>query len=381
MEQLAYQDHQYTLHRFPLKTDDRLRAWDAADEYLLKYIDEAELKLATGEVLLLNDSFGALGVGLHPWQPVSWGDSHLARLALTHNLHENHLTELTPTFVQSDEAPEGLFSVVLIKLPKSLAFFEDQLLRLRAVLAPGAQVITGGMIKHTPKRAYQLLAEIIGETVTTQGWKKSRLAHSRFEVRDNLAPCLPPTTYTLPGSELALQNLPNVFSREKPDVGTRLLLKNLPNGKERFDAVDLGCGNGILAVALAQACPQVQILGVDESYQAVASARANAEALEPGGDRLSFKAADGLNDEAEGSRDLVVCNPPFHQGQVTGDLPAWAMFAQARRVLRPGGELLVVGNRHLGYHAKLKRLFATVELMAWDDKFVVLSATKSNNRV
>ena len=52
------------------------------------------------------------------------------------------------------------------------------------------------------------------------------------------------------------------------------------------------------------------------------------------------------------------------------------MFSGARRVLRPGGELWVIGNRHLGYHATLRRVFGTCELVAGDPKFVVLRAVK-----
>ncbi len=379
MEQLAHQGHHYALRRFPLKKGDRLRAWDAADEYLLHDLDETDQGELSGRTLLVNDTFGALGVALHDRHPVSWGDSFLAWQALRYNLYENRLAEPEPIFVPSDEDPAGPFDLVLLKLPRSLAFLEDQLLRLRRVLAPNAQVLAGGMIRHTPMRAYRLLEEIIGATVTSQGWKKARLAHSRFEDRTGLADHVPATTYTLPGTEVELCNLPNVFSREKPDVGTRLLLANLPKNDEEIEAVDLGCGNGILAVALARTCPQAQILGVDESFQAVASARLSAATLEADGQRLTFLAGDGLAAEPAQSRDVVVCNPPFHQGQVTGDLPAWAMFSQAHRVLRPGGELRVVGNRHLGYHAKLKRLFDRVEVVASDARFVVLSATKSNN--
>jgi len=377
MEQLAHHDHLYTLRRFPLKKDDRLRAWDAADEYLLRHLDDQELAAPPGATLLVNDTFGALGVTLHDRNPVSWGDSFLGQQALRYNLYENRLAAEAATFVSSDQVPTGVFAVALIKLPKSLAFFEDQLLRMRQVLAPGAQVITGGMIKHTPSRAYRLLAEIIGPTTTSLGWKKARLAHSRCEPKPDLPAGLAPATYALPGTEVRLRSLANVFSREKPDVGTRLLLDHLPRVAGELAAVDLGCGNGILAVALARTCPQAQILGVDESYQAVASARLNAEALGNDGQRLRFRAADGLADEPAQSRDLVVCNPPFHQGQTTGDLPAWTMFSQAHRVLRPGGELRVVGNRNLGYHAKLQRLFDRVDPVASDTRFVVLSAIKS----
>ena len=77
-----------------------------------------------------------------------------------------------------------------------------------------------------------------------------------------------------------------------------------------------------------------------------------------------------------GSVDLVLNNPPFHSHQATTDATAQRMFADARRALRPGGELWVVGNRHLGYHVTLRRLFGNSRLVASDPKFVVLKAVK-----
>jgi 16S rRNA G1207 methylase RsmC len=69
-------------------------------------------------------------------------------------------------------------------------------------------------------------------------------------------------------------------------------------------------------------------------------------------------------------------NPPFHQQHSNGDAIAWNMFKDARRVLIGGGELWVVGNRHLGYHAKLKKLFGNCETLAANKKYVILKATK-----
>jgi len=376
MQRLVHHEHAYRLRRFPLKKDDRLRAWDAADEYLLRYLDTESLSAPAGEVLLVNDGFGALGVVLHELAPVSWSDSYLARQALQYNLYENRLDGALMDFVPADQDPAGPFSLVLLKFPKSLAFLADQLQRLRPLLRPESLVLTGGMIKHTPKRVYQLLERIIGPTTTTLGWKKARLGISRLAERPDLDLVSSLATYRMPGSDLLLRNLPNVFSRERPDAGTRLLLAHLPQTAGELAAIDLGCGNGILAVALAGTCPQARILCADESYQAVASARLNIALLDDQTDRFSFTVGDGLDQEPCSSRDLVICNPPFHQGQTMGDLPAWTMFAQAERVLRPGGELRIVGNRHLGYHAKLKRLFKQVDLVASDERFVVLSALK-----
>jgi len=72
----------------------------------------------------------------------------------------------------------------------------------------------------------------------------------------------------------------------------------------------------------------------------------------------------------------VLCNPPFHQQQVVGDFLARRMFKQAHAALRHGGELWMVGNRHLGYHVTLKRLFREVSQAGATPKFVILRARK-----
>jgi 16S rRNA (guanine1207-N2)-methyltransferase len=53
------------------------------------------------------------------------------------------------------------------------------------------------------------------------------------------------------------------------------------------------------------------------------------------------------------------------------------MFTGAKRVLAPGGELWVVGNRHLEYFDKLKRAFGNSQVMASTSKFLVIRAVVS----
>ncbi|HOX25472.1 MAG TPA: methyltransferase [Candidatus Krumholzibacteria bacterium] len=371
MERLHYNGRDYRLERRPPVRDQALRAWDAADEYLL-----AELPAPAGRTLLVNDAFGALAVALCDRRPVLWSDSHLARLALRDNLARNGLSPDAVAFVPADEAPAGPFDVVAAKFPKSLAFWEDMLLRLRPLLHDGSQVLAGGMIKHTPARAYRLMETILGETRTSLGRKKARLAVARLDPDRALPDRLADTEYPLPGTDLTLRNGPNVFAREHLDVGTRCLLAHLPAAAGELRAADLGCGNGAVSLALAARNPRAEILGVDESYQAVACARANAEraGLDPA--RVAFAVGDGLEDTAADSLDLVVVNPPFHQAQALGDVVAWSMFMHARRTLCDGGRLLVVGNRHLGYGAKLARLFGNCRTLATEPKFVVLEAVR-----
>jgi len=371
MDRLHFNGREYALERRPPTPDQALRAWDSADEYLLR-----ELPAGSGRLLVVNDAFGALAVALHDREPVVWSDSHLGRLALGENLARNGAPASAVAFVPADVEPAGPFDLVLMKIPKSLAFWEDTLLRMRPLLHDASQVFAGGMIKHTPARAWELMATILGETRTSLGWKKARLGFARFDPDRNPPPRLTDTEYELPGTGLVLRNAPNVFAREHLDLGTRCLLPYLPAGPTPLRAVDLGCGNGALSLALAARNPRAEVLGVDESYQAVACARANAERAGFSRDRLEFAVADGLADTAPDSVDLVVLNPPFHQAQALGDQVAWSLFQHARRTLRDQGRLLVVGNRHLGYEAKLARLFGGCRTVASEPKFVVLEAVR-----
>lgn len=362
------------LQRQPPRRDDPLQAFDAADEYLLAHLHEQGLA-ASSRILLLNDAFGALACSLASHaRVVSSGDSHLGHLALLDNLERNGLAPDAVAFVPASEVAQGPFDRVLIRVPKTLALLEEQLIRLHGQLAPGAQVIAAAMVKHLPRAAGDLLERYIGPVQASLAVKKARLLIATPEARP--APRSPyPTRYRLDNPPVELLNHANVFCREGLDIGTRAFLPHLPTGLGRARVADLGCGNGVLAIAYALANPEAQLTLVDESYMAVQSAEENWRAA-LGGRPVEIRAADGLAGQPAESLEVVLCNPPFHQQQVVGDFLAWRMFQQARAALVTGGELWLVGNRHLGYHAKLKRLFRGVEQVAATPKFVVLRARK-----
>nr|WP_313402547.1 class I SAM-dependent methyltransferase [Pseudomonas sp.] len=362
------------LLRQPHQPNEPLQAFDAADEYLLNHLHEQGLR-AEDSLLLLNDSFGALACSLAGrCRVTSSSDSHLGFIALENNLAGNGLDRDAVRFLPSSETPQGPFDWVLIRVPKTLALLEEQLIRLHGQLAPGARVVAAAMVKHLPRAAGDLLEQYIGPLQASLAVKKARLLLATPEAK--AAPRSPyPTRYRLDKPALELINHANVFCRDGLDIGTRAFLPHLPRHLDARRVADLGCGNGVLGIAYALGSPQAQLTLVDESYMAVQSARENwAAAL---GERpATIRAGDGLAEQPAGSLDLVLCNPPFHQQQVVGDFLAWRMFQQARAALVTGGELWIVGNRHLGYHAKLARLFRGVEQVAANPKFVVLKASK-----
>lgn len=362
------------LIRQPEQSNEPLQAFDAADEYLLNHLAQLQPAAQT-RVLVLNDSFGALAASLvGKVQVTSSGDSFLAFQGLEKNLVRNgHAFDAVPT-VPAHQSFAGPFDQVLIRVPKTLALLEEQLIRLQGQLAPGAQVVAAAMIKHLPRAAGDLLERYIGPVQASLAVKKARLLIATAEPKP--AAVSPyPTRYQLDAPAIELLNHANVFCREGLDIGTRAFLAHLPNNLGTARVADLGCGNGVLAIASALQNPEAHYTLVDESFMAVQSASENWRAALADREVL-VRAGDGLAEQAAQSLDVVLCNPPFHQQQVVGDFLAWRMFQQAREALVVGGALYIVGNRHLGYHSKLARLFRGVEQVAATPKFVILKARK-----
>lgn len=262
------------LIRQPEQANDPLQAFDAADEYLLAQL-HAQAPDANCRVLVLNDSFGAVAASLAgKVQVTSSGDSHLAHMALEKNLARNGLPFDSVPFVPASEHWQGPFDRVLLRVPKTLALLEEQLIRLQGQLAPAAQVIAGAMVKHLPRAAGDLLEKYIGPVQASLAQKKARLLTATLAERP-LARSPYPSRYRLDTPALELLNHANVFCREGLDIGTRAFLPHLPRDLGRARVADLGCGNGVLAIASALANPDAEYTLVDESYMAVQSAREN----------------------------------------------------------------------------------------------------------
>ncbi len=364
-----------TLHRFPKRSNETLQAWDAGDEYLINHVEEMALP-DNQHIVVINDNFGALACWFSEKHHVTFmSDSYISRKGAQKNLEENQYGNIT-FLTTMDDIPVNA-DLVLLQLPKSNRHLVWILSQLRKTLPESCPVIAVNKAKEIHTSTLKLFEKHLGETKTSLAWKKHRLVFSQA----NAQPILdvdPITAWYVDDEKIQLKNLPNVYSGESLDLGARFMLQHIPQDPSASHIIDLGCGNGVLSVKAGQLNPDARLTCVDESFMAVESAKQNL--LDNLGEReiqcIANNCLEGFEKE---SCSLIMCNPPFHQQQAITDHIAWQMFCDAKQVLNNGGHLLVIGNRHLGYDAKLKRLFgdSNVKLVATNNKFVILQATKN----
>ncbi|RDH45542.1 methyltransferase [Zooshikella ganghwensis] len=365
------------LTRYPISSKDTLQAWDAADEYLIEFI--AQSAKSWQNPIILNDQWGALSLTLHQKHPTVISDSFLSHQGIIHNAQVNQIASADVSVLTPLSELSESYDLVILKVPKNNSLLIEQLTRLYPYLSPNTTFVSGGMIKHLPPTLIETLEQFIGPTQASLAQKKARLFHTEVNTGSAIKKsALSSYKFTFLNQTLTAYGHANVFARQKLDIGTRLLLQHLPSLalEKAQHIVDLGCGNGVLGVCASIINTDASISFTDESFMAVDSAKRTWQKRFPNRQNVQFIVNDclqGITTEA----DEILCNPPFHQQHTVGDQIAWRMFKQAKQKLVTGGALTVIGNRHLNYHMKLKRLFGNCTLIANDRKFVILRATKS----
>ncbi|MEV6429304.1 methyltransferase [Nocardia sp. NPDC051463] len=360
------------LRRYPDVEAQNLYAVDAADRLILDIADDAIAAAGSGRIAVIGDNYGALTLGaivghdlrdVRVHQDLLTGELALANNARTLGLADRYSAQPLTDSLLAD------VQVVLLRLPRVLAGLAEVADAIARYADPKVQVFAGGRDKYLTTSMNDLLADSFSEVRASRGRQKSRtllvtgpkpVGELPFPVRERI-------------EDLDIEVVAHgaAFSGARLDIGTRFLLQHLKWMKpDARDAVDLGCGTGILAVTLAKARPGITVLGTDQSAAAVASARATAEANGVA-DRVTVVRDDAMSSAADNSADLVLCNPPFHVGAAVHTGSAIKMFTETGRVLRPGGELWTVFNSHLNYRGVIERMVGQTEVIGRNRKFTV----------
>lgn len=159
---------------------------------------------------------------------------------------------------------------------------------------------------------------------------------------------------------------PGLYGWDKVDAGSALLMAHLP-GDAPQTVLDLGCGYGYLSVQAWQRLRPQRVIASDNNAAALIACRANFAAHGIAGKVVAADCGAGI----EGAFDLVLCNPPFHQGfGVERDLTERFVVA-ARRLTATDGQALFVTNAFLSIEKVARRHYAQVLTLADDGRFRV----------
>ena len=375
------------LRRWPDLEAPELVAWDAADRLLL--VRAHEHISDDAKVCVVGDNYGALTLGLIGFgapRPVRvHQDARSGELALCNN--SRFSTEPAPGKTEPDAFRQMSLgadvvsdaTLIVLRMPKSL----DQLDEWAALLAANANddvvVLAGGRDKYMSPSMTAILQKYFDEVAVGRGVQKSRVITARGPKRQAATASLAewPKCQHEADFDLDICAFGGVFASSSLDIGTRALLNVLDrvSGKQNQRIIDFGCGTGVLAVHIARLRPTAHVVATDQSETATRSAAATVEANGVG-DRVVVAREDGLTSHGDNSADLIVFNPPFHSGAAVHADTSLRLFAEAGRVLKPGGELWVVANRHLSYRAALRRFVGSTRTITKTPKFTVTASIK-----
>ncbi|WP_062133975.1 class I SAM-dependent methyltransferase [Demequina aestuarii] len=364
------------LRRWPDVEAPGLVAVDAADRLILDESASLRADADAGSIVVIGDAYGALTLGA-AHAGATGIRAHLDALngerALAANAERAGLEGSNRAFALDPDLVRGA-RVVLLRLPRSLDALSDIAGLIAAHADPEVVVVAGGRLKHMALSMNDVLSEFFGRLDVTRARQKSRVLVAR-EPHDGRDP--EPSAARIDGLEV--RAFGGTFAGARLDIGTRLLLESLPpelkGGTLDDPFIDLACGTGIVGAWLARRHPDAHVYACDQSAIAVKSAHATmlANGIE---DRADVVRDDGLGARPPASASFIALNPPFHSGAAVTDVLAPRLFADAARVLRPGGQLWCVWNSALKYRPLLEKAVGPTHQVARNAKFTVTVSTR-----
>ena len=139
-----------------------------------------------------------------------------------------------------------------------------------------------------------------------------------------------------------------VFSKDKLDFGTRVLLENLPIEILHGDILDVGCGYGVIDIVLGKIV-DANFLGVDVNRRALHLADMNKK--ENGLSNITFIES-SCYENVNGKYDFIITNPPIRAGKKI----VYEIVMGAKNYLKDDGSLFIVVRKEQGAKSMIRDL-------------------------
>lgn len=257
--------------------------------------------------------------------------------------------------------------------PKNKAEAQFQLAYLLNNLAKGSDIFIVGENRSGVKSVENILAPF-GSIQKLDSARRCSLYH--FEAESRLAFTFDEwwLGYQLQFDKIKLDifNLPGVFSQKSLDTGSELLLDTLIEHTAliKGNVLDIGCGSGVLSALAAKLNPSINLVCADVSAVALASTEKTLQSNNITGKVVASDVFSAIDERF----DLIISNPPFHDGKETNYDAVEKLIQQSKNYLKINGRLCIVANSFLPYQRLLAESFKQVEVIAQTTKFKVYLA-------
>jgi 16S rRNA (guanine1207-N2)-methyltransferase len=344
---------------------------------------EAELLLAdtveTSEdedILVLYPGYCFLGVIFADYTPE--GKTFLAESSdrahqiTKHNLAENGIENVESRKITSPDDIDQSFDKVLYA-PKPYAntdIVKNQLTEAINLLEEDGELYLASSKKEGLNRYKDWLKQFNGElekTNSRDGYHIYRYS-KQGEIEDRKVDIERSFEAEINGVKASFETVEGLFSPDKLDKGSRLLIENIEADPE--DKVwDVACGYGAIGIFLKK-LHNPEIYFSDNNLKSVEKAERNLQLNNI--QDYSLDHADCLDTFNGEKFDKIVSNPPTHQGKGITD----EIFQNSYQRLRKGGELYIVYNQNMNYEKQLEQIFSKVEILEKKNNYAVTRAIK-----
>jgi 16S rRNA G1207 methylase RsmC len=171
-------------------------------------------------------------------------------------------------------------------------------------------------------------------------WEHDGVTEHYFTAEPASTGDLRPLPVRLAGRDLQLVTSGGVFSPDRVDLGTQVLLREVPDPPASGHLLDVGCGWGAITLSLALLSPGARVWAVDVNQRALDLVRRNAAAA--GVQNVTAASPEEVPDDVR--FDTIWTNPPIRIGKQA----LHELLLQWLPRLAPGGSAYLVVQRHLG---------------------------------
>lgn len=241
-----------------------------------------------------------------------------------------------------------------------------------SVVPSGGAIVLFGANAEGVKSAGKALEEVAEDVLTVDTRRHSRVfaGRRRAEIaglRTTLESWREVHEITLNGRARPWVSYPGVFAGGALDPGTALLLEHLPPIAAGAAVLDMACGNGIIGASVREQFAEAAVDLVDNDAVAIIAARENV----PG---ASIICGDGLAAAPRTRYDVILSNPPIHDGVAENFAFLQGLIAEAPARLKPGGVLQVVIQSRIRVLPWFEAAFKEAAIVAQDRRYQIIRA-------